>query len=159
MNYNKDTIILITGIISYIILFIKLFKKKYKIIFFYFLIFGLFFLIFQNFAFILAFSFLIIIIIISYLNIKEAASGIHQDVDNTVKAGAEEVSGGEDQKEEDVTECQKDISGRVTRGSNPESNTSEQEASSEELESELTGLFTSLLEQDSTSIRGTEITG
>ena len=148
MKYNKDTIIFITGIISYIILIIALFKKKYKIIFFYFLIFGLFFLFFQNFAFILAFLFLIIIIIISYLNIKEATGGIEESVGDSVRTRAEEVSGGEDQNEDDITECQKDVSRRVTEEIEPEYDTSQQDTSSEEIKAELNGLFDDLQSLD-----------
>lgn len=114
MKHNKDILILTTGIISYIILIIELFKKNYKIIFFYFLLFGLFFLFFENLAFPLTFSFLIIIIIVNYLTIKEyLESDLLEDIKNSAEEQLNSVKIDENKEENTTTKCEEDILFRV----------------------------------------------
>lgn len=150
IEYNKDILILITGIISYIILIIELFKKNYKIVFFYFLLFGLFFLVFHNYAFILAFLFLIIIIILNYLTIKE-----YSDYDAAKDSGDgidDELNDKIDEDEENDNQCEIDITRRVADELNSEADTSKQDDSAEEIEGVLAASFNAIQQQDSGKI-------
>ena len=150
IEYNKDTFILITGIISYIILIIELFKKNYKIVFFYFLLFGLFFLVFHNYAFILAFLFLIIIIILNYLTIKE-----YNDYDAAKDSGDgidDELNDKIDEDEENDNQCEIDITRRVADKLNSEADTSKQDKLAEEIEGVLAASFNAIQQQDSGKI-------
>tara|TARA_E500000178_G_scaffold350875_1_gene410706 strand:- start:1160 stop:1639 length:480 start_codon:yes stop_codon:yes gene_type:complete len=150
IEYNKDTLILITGIISYIILIIELFKKNYKIVFFYFLLFGLFFLVFHNYAFILAFLFLIIIIILNYLTIKE-----YNDYDAAKDSGDgidDELNDKIDEDEENDNQCEIDITRRVADKLNSEADTSKQDKLAEEIEGVLAASFNAIQQQDSGKI-------
>lgn len=146
IEYNKDTLILITGIISYIILIIELLKENYKIVFFYFLLFGLFFLVFHNFAFILAFLFLLIIIIFNYLTIKEYNS--YRTVSTAATTATEDIGDDVDEEEENDNQCEIDITRRVVKEVDAEPNTIKQTSASEDLRKELLPALNAVLQQN-----------
>ena len=146
IEYNKDTLILITGIISYIILIIELLKKNYKIVFFYFLLFGLFFLVFHNFAFILAFLFLLIIIIFNYFTIKEYNS--YETTSTAVTTATKDLGDDVDEEKENDNQCEIDITRRVVSEVDVEPDTSKQTNASEEIRNELLSALNAVLQQN-----------